>query len=321
MSFSKIVGQERVIEVLRQILKNKRLPQVLLFYGPSGVGKRAVALELAKILNCKTQMQTDISTDADGKDYPRQSAFEVKKSAAIRVLDACGTCLSCQKIDKGIHPDVRIVFPEKDTLGIEQIRELNRGTQWKPFEGKWKVYILEKAEKLTQEAANSFLKTLEEPPPNVLLILLSENKDVLLPTIVSRCWGIPFSSLSEKAIEEILKQKGERYSSGFSRTFAGRLQEAIFGEKNIIEVYKPVEEFWANLSNYTYLQILKLSEEYAQTKEGIDKFLTLLLLSARAKGYWQAVEFIQQAKNYLQRNLNRHLVLDCLLLKLRKECL
>lgn len=302
MSFSKIVGQERAIEVLRQILKNKRLPQVLLFYGPSGVGKRTIVLELAKVLNCST-------TSASGG--LNHSSLE----------DACDTCLSCQKIDKGIHPDVRIVFPEKDTLGIEQIRELNRGTQWKPFEGKWKVYILEKAEKLTQEAANSFLKTLEEPPPNVLLILLSENKDVLLPTIVSRCWGIPFSSLSEKAIEEILKQKGERYSSGFSRTFAGRLQEAIFGEKNIIEVYKPVEEFWANLSNYTYLQILKLSEEYAQTKEGIDKFLTLLLLSARAKGYWQAVEFIQQAKNYLQRNLNRHLVLDCLLLKLRKECL
>ncbi len=312
MSFSKIVGQERVIEVLRQILKNKRLPQVLLFYGPSGVGKRTVALELAKVLNCQTRI-----TVPSPFPLPRGERIKVRVGIDTDVIDACDNCLSCQKIDKGIHPDVRIVLPEKDTLGIEQIRELNRVTQWKPFEGKWKVYILEKAEKLTQEAANSFLKTLEEPPPNVLLILLSENKDVLLPTIVSRSWSIPFSSLSEKAIEEILKQKGKKCFSGLSRNFAGRLQEAIFGEENIIEVYKPVEEFWANLSNYTYLQILKLSEDYAQTKEGIDKFLTLLLLSARAKGYWQAVEFVQQAKNYLQRNLNRHLVLDCLFLKLR----
>jgi len=307
MSFSRILGQERVIEILKRLFVSKRFPQGLLFYGPSGIGKSAVALELAKILNCQ-------------------------KSMAISVWDCCDQCLSCRKIDKGIHPDVKIISPEKDasrkdfhlrdTLGIDQIRELNREVQWRPFEGKCKVYILEKAEKLTAEAANSFLKTLEEPPADVLFILLSENKDTLLPTILSRCWVLPFSGLSEKAINEILNRSllsDLREVLPQEIFFAGQIQEVIFDEF-FSSLYQKIEKIWQNISSLRETEMFNLSEEYSRDKEKTEKFLTLLLLSARSKGYWQAVELINQTKNYLQRNLNRQLALDCLLLKLKSIC-
>ncbi|HCJ66735.1 MAG TPA: DNA polymerase III subunit delta' [Elusimicrobia bacterium] len=300
MSFSHILGQERVIEILKRLFAGNRFPQGLLFYGPSGVGKRTTALELAKALNCLSVNGKQLMVN----DFP------------------CDTCLSCQKIDKGIHPDVRIISPEKETIGIDQIRELNRDSQWKPFEGSYKVYILEKTEKLTQEAANSFLKTLEEPPPQVLFVLISENKDTLLPTILSRCWVLPFSGLSEKVIGGILQRSIFNYPQEILPSeyfFAGRMQEIIFNEDFSL-LYQKIETFWQNMFSFTEVEMLSLSEEYSKDKEKTGKFLTLLLLFARSRKYWQAVEFINQTKNQIQRNLNRQLALDCLLLKLKSLC-
>jgi len=295
MSFENIVGQKRVIQILRKMLQSEHLPQALLFYGPSGVGKRTIALELAKTLNCQTRG------------------------------DACDNCLSCQKIHKGIHPDVRIILPEKDTLTIDQIRDLIRETQWKPLEAKWKVYILENAEKLNQEAANCLLKTLEEPPPKVLIILLTQNREVLLPTIVSRCWCIGFAGLSEQEIYQILGQKYADYLSlpveevrPFAKLFAGSTQELLIEKKIFIELYTEIEKIWQNINLYNYAEILDTSEKYSKNKEETNMFLTLFLLSARQKGLWEVMNFIHQAKIQIQRNLNRQLVLDCLFFKLKE---
>lgn len=308
MSFSHILGQERVIKILRRFLASNRFPQGLLFFGPSGVGKRTVALELAKALNCQTQITADTT---------RRLA---QMNTTPMSTDACDRCSSCQKIDKNIHPDVKIISPEKETIGIDQIRELNREVQWKPFEGKYKVYILEKAEKLTQEAANSFLKTLEEPPTNVFFILLSENKDTLLPTILSRCWALPFSGLSGKVVHEILHRPPFPISKEIllqENFFAGRIQEVILS-KNFFTLYQKIEKFWQNI--FSEEEILNLSQDWSKDKNETAELLTLFLLLARDKGDWQAVEFINQAKNQIQRNLNRRLVLDCLLLKLKSLC-
>lgn len=338
MSFSRVIGQERVIEILQRFFSSNRFPQALVFYGPSGIGKRTVALELAKVFNCETQitanksitrmdadknqtrMQTNISTDIDGKDYLRQSAFEVKKSAVISVVDACDKCLSCQKIDKGIHPDVRIISPEKDTIGIDQIRNLNWETQWRPFEGKYKIYIIEKVEKMTAEAVNSFLKNLEEPPVSVIFILLSENRDILPATILSRCWELPFSYLSDKMISGIFS-RSEREISGLQNFFAGRIQGIIFN-KEFPLLYQKFGKFLDSISSLRENELFDLSEKYSKdrTKEETEEFLNLLLLLAREKRYWETVELINQTKNQIRRNLNRRLVLDCLFLKLRSLC-
>jgi len=177
MSFATFIGNEHIRGGLQRALRNNSLPHAYIFYGPEGVGKRTLALILAKSLNCLNL-----------KD------------------DSCDECRSCRKIDKGLHPDVRLLLPGgKVSLSIDQMRgEIRRTIYLKPLEGRKRVYIIDEAEKMTPEAANSLLKTLEEPPPAALLILLTTSYPSLLPTIRSRCQALRFSSISREDIREFL---------------------------------------------------------------------------------------------------------------------
>ncbi|MBI5167421.1 MAG: DNA polymerase III subunit delta' [candidate division NC10 bacterium] len=178
MAFRCIIGQERALALIRRSLAKDRLPQAYLFTGPQGVGKRLAALALAKALNCQGP--------ADG--------------------DSCGSCLSCRKIDKGLHPDVRIVEPEGAFIRIDQIRELTEDLSRRPYEGRRKVYILDQAERMGLEAANAFLKTLEEPPGTALLILVTPSPEALLPTVRSRCQEVKFNPLPIPAVVSYLER-------------------------------------------------------------------------------------------------------------------
>ncbi|MCK5217982.1 DNA polymerase III subunit delta' [bacterium] len=180
MPFSEIKGQPRAIEYFKRSVRNKRLGHAFLFIGPEGVGKRATALALAQALNC--------SKPAQG--------------------EACGECPACRKITQNGHPDVRIIEPEGQFLKIDQIREqLQRDAILKPMEGSIKLYILDSAEKLTLEAANSLLKLLEEPPPAVILVLITIQPFVLLETIRSRCQTVRFQPLETKVLSAWLRER------------------------------------------------------------------------------------------------------------------
>ena len=158
--FDRIVGQELALAVLRQALATGPT-HAYLFAGPKGVGKADAALEFAAALCCP-----------DG---------------------GCGECDTCRRVREGIHPDVEVVAPEGSLILVDQIREINRDIALRPFEAKARVYVLLQAESMNKEAANAFLKTLEEPPPHAYLILVTDTPDELLPTIVSRCQRVPFS--------------------------------------------------------------------------------------------------------------------------------
>jgi DNA polymerase-3 subunit delta' len=124
----------------------------------------------------------------------------------------CGTCSACQKVAAGIHPDVRLlnltVQPgERRTLGIQTIRELRRGIAERPFAGQRKVYIIEDAETMTPEAANALLKTLEEPPPFVVLLIVAISDHLLLPTIVSRCQVLPLRIVPRQEVRQALLEQ------------------------------------------------------------------------------------------------------------------
>ncbi len=179
MSFSTIIGQDEAIHLIRKALARNRVPHAYLFTGPEGIGKKLTALTLAKALNCL------VTSD-----------------------DACETCKSCYKINKGCHPDVEIIEAEGQFIKIDQIRELQKQVGYKPFEGRKKVSILNNAERLNLEAANALLKTLEEPPPDTVFILVSSSPGALLPTIVSRCQLIRFSPLGLQRTEQFLVEKG-----------------------------------------------------------------------------------------------------------------
>lgn len=183
MSFKKILGQKQPIEILQNSIKTKNLAHAYLFFGQGTVGKRTTALEFAKTINCLTP-----------KD-----------------LDNCGECLSCQKIEKQIHPDLFFVKPIKTSataregyIRIDDIRELQKKIAYMPFEGRYKIVVVDQAEQLNLQAANAFLKSLEEPPKSTIFILIASNIYRLLPTILSRCQGVRFNLLTPDLIQQIL---------------------------------------------------------------------------------------------------------------------
>ncbi len=168
MPWQDIKGQDVIVEYLHRSVQNGRLAHALLFTGPEGVGKRATALQLAQALNCPESENGD----------------------------ACGRCRSCRNIAAGAHPDVQVLEPDGQTLKIDQIRErLQRDAVLKPMEGRAKVYILDPADALTVQAENSLLKILEEPPPDVTVVLITSQPYALLDTVRSRCQELRFHAL------------------------------------------------------------------------------------------------------------------------------
>jgi len=202
MTFEDLIGHKRVISLLLEASKSERLHPVYIFSGPDSIGKRQVALNFAKALNCRA------------KNIP------------------CYQCPSCKKIENMNSPDVFQVGPagRSSRIGIDAIRLLKKETGTRPYESKYKVYIVDNAERLTQEAGNSLLKILEEPPPNNIFILLTCAPRKILSTISSRACMIRFGVESLDGLNASLIQKfGLSREEAFfiSRYSHGRIGRAI----------------------------------------------------------------------------------------------
>ncbi len=180
MSLSAVRDQPAALRLLRNVITRNRTPNGLLFWGADGVGKRMTAMEFAKALNCR-EME----------------------------LDACDACISCRKAGTGNHPDITVITPtgRSRTVSKETIGEMSEMASFRPVEGRWRVFLLEDAERLTFPAQNHFLKTLEEPPSNSLFILITSFPRALLPTIRSRCQQVRFQTLRPETILELLAER------------------------------------------------------------------------------------------------------------------
>ena len=175
MSFSAFTEPEDAVELLQRSLARQRLGHAYLFSGDDLERLELVARTLAKTLNCQ---------------HPRQSP------TVPGAPDSCDACLPCRKIDGTNHPDVQWVRPESKSriITIDQMRDLMQTIFLKPTEAEYKVAVIAGADRLNPQAANAFLKTLEEPPPRSVLILLSTEPGRILETILSRCLRLNFSS-------------------------------------------------------------------------------------------------------------------------------
>lgn len=212
MRFSEIIGQEKAKGFFRRVISEERIPHAYLFTGIAGIGKTSTAIALTSVLNCRRP--TDI--------------------------EACGACPPCRQIIGGNFPDFISIKPDGQNIKIEQIRELNRRLSFAPVSATYRVCVIQQAESMTNEAANSFLKTLEEPPPGNILVLNAVEPLNLLPTIVSRCQRVPFQPLPLKAMTDWLVRKKEmdrdkamiaaRASDGSLR-LALRMSDDLFFEK------------------------------------------------------------------------------------------
>lgn len=181
MAFADILGHDRIVEVLRRSLRSGKTAHSYLFEGVPGCGRKKTALALIQALFCTALPD-----------------------------DACGVCPSCRKIEGGNHPDIHLLapLPDKRDISVDQLREMQRELSLRPYEAPRKACIIDPAERLNVSSANSLLKTLEEPPGNALIILLTENAGMLLSTVRSRCQLIRFAPLSPEHVLTLLERSG-----------------------------------------------------------------------------------------------------------------
>lgn len=177
MSFTSVKDQSMPVRLLRNVVRLRRVPHGLLFWGPEGVGKRFTAMEFAKAVNC-----------------------------GEREADNCGECLSCRKIEHGTHPDVKFIKPSGKTrgIGVDVVEFINDLAAYRPFEGKRRLVLIEDADRMRLDAQNHFLKTLEEPASDTTFVLMTQSPGRLLPTIRSRCQQVRFGALRPATVTELL---------------------------------------------------------------------------------------------------------------------
>jgi len=178
MPLADLLGQDLARDRLLNMVVRSRVPQTLLFSGPQGVGKNLAAMMLAQALSCRE---------------PENG-------------DACGLCPACIQIQRQLYPDLLIIAAENQQIKIKQVAEIQDFISYSPLVGEHRIVIIEDAHKLNLTAANALLKTLEEPAPAALFILLSHRHHLLLATILSRCLRLQFVSLPQSAVVEILRQ-------------------------------------------------------------------------------------------------------------------
>ncbi|HET7290725.1 MAG TPA: DNA polymerase III subunit delta' [Thermodesulfobacteriota bacterium] len=236
--FEGIIGHDFQKDILKRAARDNMASHSYLFAGPDGVGKKLMALEFAKLLNCPGS--------ADSTD------------------ERC-ECSSCRKIERGIHPDVALVeFTGIKNIKVDQVREeIEEKLYLRPFEGMFKVVIVDEAERMNHNAQNAFLKTLEEPPRDSVIILLSSRPETLLPTLRSRCQTVVFNPLPEELVAGVLMERGGMSPEDavlYSRISGGSIGKALGFDKELMEWRKDLLTGLGSIRKNSASDISNLSE-------------------------------------------------------------
>ncbi len=328
-SFSRLVGQEKARTLLGRALESGQLAHAYLFRGPDGVGKQLFARSLAAAVNCRQRLG----------------------------MDACGRCSSCRKYSSANHPDFLVISPEKGTIKIDRIREMTQALSYPPYESSVRVVLLEDIHTMRREAANSLLKTLEEPPENNLLILTAAASRDVLTTISSRCQMIPFFSLGqEETVQVLLREKPEldhetaRLLARLSEGCPG--QALLFYRSEMVALWRELVALVSDPENDGSRDVgllLQAAEKMAALKEELLPLFGLLriwlrdLLMADSPGqegddraaageeprgingkHWNSLHLfdklqaVDRAEQEIGRNCNRILVCEVLLFQLQQ---
>lgn len=255
MKFNQIVGHKDVIDYLQKGIKEDKLSHAYILSGEKGSGKKMIAGIFATTLQCEEKGE-----------------------------EPCGKCKSCMQAASGNHPDIRWVTHEKASIGVDDIRnQINNDIGIKPYSSPYKIYIVPEGEKMTEQAQNALLKTIEEPPHYAVIILLTENSSAFLQTILSRCVSLPLKPVSPLLIKNFLMERYSipDYQAELSANFSqGNVGKAIryassdeFSElkRDTIHILKHVDE----MKTYEVMQYVK---SLADRKKDIYDYLDLILL-------------------------------------------
>lgn len=298
MSFENLVGNEKNKVIFNKIVKTNNVLHSYLFSGPEGVGKKEFAIEFSKMIMCLNDEKP------------------------------CNNCKSCIQFQDNNNPDFKIIESE-GTIKIEQIRNMQEKIYEKPINARKKIYIIDDAEKMTIEAQNCLLKTLEEPPEYIVIILISSNDNNLLNTIKSRCMEIDFKLIESNVLKKILEEKYEfqSISENMLKTFEGSIGKALKNKENT-ELYDELNQILDSFDKKSIINIINNSEIIYKNKEKIGDILNYfnIYFFERSKReinnsliYLNAIKIVENTKERLKYNSNYDMSIDYLLINLWEE--
>ncbi len=313
--FKDIIAQNKAKAIISEQIKNNKIPHAYIFMGEDGIGKNTTALEFAKILNCTIN------------DYTKTD------------IGACNHCIACEQINKRSYPDLHIINFEKQaeileedldkqkTLKIDIIRYMQKKVYMKSAEGRWKVFILEPAEKMTTAAANCLLKTLEEPPENTIIILVAKHKETIPITIASRSQTVFFQPLPSNEIASYLQQQHSLSSENavkIANMSDGSIEKA---EMLMLNTQNEYSSLWTELTGrkLAAADILSKSKQISKDRKSVMEAIDIMTESAvknfrrEPDKYTDIIEKLLESKKYLNQNINPNTVLDDLFIYINSK--
>lgn len=291
MDYNKILGNKEVKEYLKEQIENKNILHSYLFSGIESIGKLIIAQEFSKRILCLENG-----------------------------VDECN-CKSCLLFSGNNHPDFTIINKESETIKIEQIRELTNKIIEKPIVSEKKIYIINDCEKMTKEAQNCLLKTLEEPPEFAVLILISSNENLLLTTVKSRCMKINFHAISNEEMKDYCENVLGYKELNIERikSFEGSIGKAIKYKENESE-YKQIEQLIDEIQNNNIARILQ-NAKFIYNKERVIEILNYMINylynnQNKNTNYLHCIEYVNDGINKLKSNGNLDMNLDMMFIKM-----
>lgn len=299
MSFEKIIGNNKIKNELIKAFRTNSIAHSYIFSGQYGIGKKQIAIEFAKMILC------------------------LNKDNA-----PCGECKSCLELENDNNPDFNIIKPD-GKIKIDQIRQMLEKVYEKPIISDKKVYIIDDAETMTVEAQNCLLKTLEEPPEYIVIILITSNESNLINTIKSRCLKLTFNPLENSEIKQYLEKNFDfqNVSETMLEIFEGSIGKAL-KVKEKQELYNNIETTLSNFSCKSVIDLINNATEIYKGKENINEILEYFniyfLKKAKeeynnASKYVKAIEIVEDTKKRLVYNSNYDMTIDNLLINIWEE--
>lgn len=255
MNFDSIFGHEQIKKHLQNAIQMKKISHAYIFSGEDGVGKSLMAHIFAKTLQC-----------------------------AEKDLRPCGKCKSCLQIASNNHPDIINVTHEKNIISVDDIRiQLNNNISIKPYSSPYKIYIIDEAERLNEQAQNALLKTIEEPPEYAIILLLTNNSSLFLQTILSRCIILQFKAIEKGIIKKYLMEKYQipDYQAEMSAIFSlgnfGKAIEYALSEE-FIKTKDEIIHLMKYLDEMQYYEVIEALKYFADRKQNIDICIDLMMM-------------------------------------------
>ena len=294
--FDNIIGNEKIKNQLKSTIKNQKASHSYLFTGIEGIGKKLIAKEFCKTLLCLN---------------PEENGY-------------CNKCKSCIEFNTNNNPDAIYIEPEGNAIKINQIREMQIKVQEKPIISTHKTYIINDADKMTTEAQNCLLKTLEEPPKFVTIILIGTNENAILSTIKSRCMILHFEPIHDDEMQKYLKNNYQiEANQTMLQIFQGSIAKAI-EQKDKSEIYENINTLIQNIQKSELPEFINQAEIIYQSKDEIQKILeyinTILIKKAKKENkYIKCITIVEDTKKRLKKNCNYDMSIDNMLFNMWRE--